>query len=48
MSEPRLQLSISNGIATVTLNRADKRNALDLPMFQAISTFFLVAIFEML
>lgn len=36
MSEPRLQLSISNGIATVTLTRADKRNALDLPMFQAI------------
>ena len=36
MSEPRLQLSISNGIATVSLTRADKRNALDLPMFQAI------------
>ena len=36
MSEPRLQLSISTGIATVTLTRADKRNALDLPMFQAI------------
>lgn len=36
MSETRLQLSISNGIATVTLNRPDKRNALDYPMFQAI------------
>ncbi|HEX4912167.1 MAG TPA: enoyl-CoA hydratase/isomerase family protein, partial [Permianibacter sp.] len=36
MSETRLQWTIADGIATVTLNRADKRNALDLPMFLAI------------
>jgi enoyl-CoA hydratase/carnithine racemase len=36
MSEPRLLLSHADGITTVTLNRADKRNALDLAMFQAL------------
>jgi enoyl-CoA hydratase/carnithine racemase len=33
----RIQLSIENGIASVRLNRPDKRNALDLAMFQAIA-----------
>lgn len=36
MSEPRVTLSIDNNIAVVTLNRAKKRNALDMPMFRGI------------
>ena len=36
MTADRLTLHIDAGIATVTLNRPDKRNALDLAMFQAI------------
>lgn len=32
----RVAITIVNKIATVTLNRADKRNALDMPMFCAI------------
>lgn len=36
MTATRLTFSLADGIATVTLNRPDKRNALDLPMFQAI------------
>ena len=37
MSEQRVLLAIDdNGIAEVTLNRSDKLNALDMPMFKAI------------
>ncbi len=36
MLESRVLLSCRDGIATVTLNRADKRNALDAAMFVAI------------
>jgi len=36
MSNERVTLKIDNNIAFVTLNRADKRNALDMPMFRAI------------
>ncbi|PCI59525.1 MAG: enoyl-CoA hydratase [Gammaproteobacteria bacterium] len=34
--QPRLQLTIDNHIATVTLTHAEKHNALDMPMFYAI------------
>jgi enoyl-CoA hydratase/carnithine racemase len=34
--EPRVQVEISDHVATVTLNRADKHNALDVPMFDGI------------
>lgn len=33
----RVLLTIENHVATVTLNRPDKRNALDLPMFEALA-----------
>lgn len=33
----RIQLNIENRVAHVTLNRPDKHNALDLPMFEAIA-----------
>ncbi|WP_165855587.1 crotonase/enoyl-CoA hydratase family protein [Marinobacter sp. JSM 1782161] len=33
----RVLLDIDNGIATVTLNRPDKYNGLDMPMFEAIA-----------
>lgn len=36
MTSARLTVTTADGIATVTLNRPDKRNALDLAMFQAI------------
>ena len=36
MTDSRLCISHADGVATVTLNRPDKRNALDLPMFLAI------------
>jgi enoyl-CoA hydratase/carnithine racemase len=36
MSSNRVQLTIDAGIAIVTLNRPDKHNALDMPMFRAI------------
>jgi enoyl-CoA hydratase/carnithine racemase len=36
MSHDRVIVSIHDQIATVTLNRAEKRNALDLAMFQAL------------
>lgn len=36
MSKERVTLAIENGIAFVTLNRAEKRNALDMAMFKAI------------
>lgn len=36
MSEHRVLLKIENNIAHVTLNRAEKRNALDMAMFKAI------------
>jgi len=36
VSEARVTLVIENDIAVVTLNRADKRNALDMAMFKAI------------
>jgi enoyl-CoA hydratase/carnithine racemase len=36
MSE-RIDLAVENGVARVELNRPDKHNALDLPMFQALA-----------
>jgi enoyl-CoA hydratase/carnithine racemase len=36
MSEERVRLEISDHVAVVTLTRADKHNALDVPMFEAI------------
>ena len=36
MNNERVTLHIDNGIAFVTLNRADKHNALDMAMFKAI------------
>ena len=35
-SDPRVLCSVVNGIATVTLNRPDKLNAIDMPMFKAL------------
>ena len=35
--EDRIRLSITDGVAHVRLNRADKMNALDPPMFKAIA-----------
>ena len=35
--EDRIRLTIADGIADVRLNRADKMNALDPAMFQAIA-----------
>ena len=37
MSEERVLYQVSDGIARVTLNRANKHNALDMPMFDAIT-----------
>ena len=37
MSDKRVNLSIEKGIATVTLNRVDKHNALDMAMFEGIN-----------
>jgi enoyl-CoA hydratase/carnithine racemase len=34
---PRVAVTFESGVAFVRLNRADKRNALDLPMFQSIA-----------
>lgn len=36
MSEARVVIEIEDGVAVVRLNRPDKRNGLDLPMFEAI------------
>lgn len=36
MSEERVLLDVTDHVATVTLNRADKRNGLDLAMFEGI------------
>ncbi|HWD65364.1 MAG TPA: crotonase/enoyl-CoA hydratase family protein [Solirubrobacteraceae bacterium] len=36
MSDPRVQVEIRDHVATVTLNRPDKHNALDVPMFDGI------------
>ena len=36
MSEQRVRIEISDHVATVTLTRPEKHNALDLPMFDAI------------
>lgn len=36
MSEERVSIEVADHIATVTLSRPDKHNALDLPMFDAI------------
>ena len=36
MSEARVQVEIADHVATVTLNRPDKHNALDIPMFDGI------------
>ena len=38
MSEQRVTLNIDDGIAFVTLNRPEKRNALDMAMFKAIDS----------
>jgi enoyl-CoA hydratase/carnithine racemase len=38
MNEKRVILTIESGIATVTLNRADKHNALDMAMFIEIAS----------
>jgi enoyl-CoA hydratase/carnithine racemase len=35
--EDRIRLSVTDGIADVRLNRADKVNALDPPIFEAIA-----------
>jgi enoyl-CoA hydratase/carnithine racemase len=37
MSEERVSVSVEQHVATVTLNRPDKHNALDLPMLDAIT-----------
>ncbi len=37
MSEQRVKINIDDRVALVTLNRADKHNALDPPMFDAIT-----------
>jgi len=37
MSRERVTIEISGHVATVTLNRPEKHNALDLPMFEAIA-----------
>ena len=36
MSEDRVRIEIADHVAVVTLTRADKHNALDIPMFEAI------------
>jgi enoyl-CoA hydratase/carnithine racemase len=36
MSEPRVQVELAGHVATVTLNRPDKHNALDVPMLDGI------------
>ncbi len=36
MSEDRVQMSVESGVADVRMMRADKHNALDWPMFQAL------------
>ncbi|MBX7193582.1 MAG: crotonase/enoyl-CoA hydratase family protein [Sandaracinaceae bacterium] len=36
MSEPRVLVSVTDHVATVTLNRPDKRNGLDVAMFEGI------------
>ena len=36
MSEQRVRIDVADHVATVTLTRADKHNALDIPMFEAI------------
>jgi enoyl-CoA hydratase/carnithine racemase len=36
MSEERVQIEVADHVAVVTLVRADKHNALDIPMFEAI------------
>ena len=36
MAEDRVSVEIADHVATVTLSRPEKHNALDLPMFEAI------------
>ena len=36
MSEPRVLVAVADHVATVTLNRPEKRNGLDGPFFAAI------------
>jgi enoyl-CoA hydratase/carnithine racemase len=36
VSEPRVRIEVADHVAVVTLTRADKHNALDVPMFEAI------------
>ena len=36
MSEERVRIEISDHVAVVTLARADKHNALDIPMFEGL------------
>jgi len=38
MDEQRITVDVQDGIAHVTLNRADKMNSLDLPMLQALAS----------
>ena len=37
MTEPRVTITLDNGVAEVTLNRPDKLNAFDAAMFSAVS-----------
>jgi len=37
MAEDRVRVEVSDGVATATLSRADKHNALDVPMFEALA-----------
>lgn len=38
MTQERISVEVTDGIAYATLNRADKMNSLDLPMLQALAT----------
>jgi enoyl-CoA hydratase/carnithine racemase len=38
MAEERVRLEIADGIATATLSRPEKHNALDVPMFEALGS----------
>jgi enoyl-CoA hydratase/carnithine racemase len=38
MAEERVRLDLSDGVATATLSRPEKHNALDVPMFEALAS----------